>query len=357
MPSAELDLVRLAARATLDPARAAAFQDAAAQVLDWPLVVRLARYHRLVPLLFVHLRDHAAAPEAVVSALQGAVRKSSIQVLFLSSEMARIAGRLDEDRVPYLVLKGPSLAEAYGGVAKRPFVDNDLLVQRRDFGRVERALLDLGFATHKRSDRQQSAYLRVHGEYTFRRTVGAARSTADVHTDLVPFGYSYAPPFEDLVRRARTIDVAGASVPVLGWDDLFLTLSVNALKDQWDRLRLATDLAEVARLVEDWPAVQAQAAQFGSRRALHLAVSVVAGEVDGQFPPDLLRQSARDRRAQALADRARAFLRTSAETRVRSGRDRAHLNLTVQDGLRGQARYLGFAAVRRLTERWVDPGA
>ncbi len=356
--SPELDLVRLAARADLGPERSRAFRHAAEQPLDWTLAVRLAQYHRLVPLLFVHLRDHVpAAPEAVVSALHDAVRKTSVHVLFLSSEMARVARRLDRDGVPYLVFKGPSLAEAYGSVAKRPFVDNDILVHREDFGRVERALLDLGFGTQKRSDRQQSGYLWVHGEYTFRRMVGAARSAVDVHTNLVPFGFSYAPSFGELRGRARTLDVAGTGVPVLGWDDLFLTLSVNALKDQWDRLRLATDLAEVARLVDDWDAVGARAAQLGSRRAVHLAVLVAADEVGGEFPPHLVRQSRQDRRAQALARRARAFFETSAETRVRSGRGRASLNLLVQDGLRGQLRYSGFAAVRRAMERWVDPGA
>ena len=357
MSSPEFNLVRLAARATLDAERAAAFGKACERKLDWPQVLGLAVYHRLVPLLFAHLRDHGEAPAHVVAALHDGVRQSSVRVLFLSSEMARLARRLEADGLPYLVLKGPSLAEAYGGIARRPFVDNDLLVRRPDFDRVRRALLDLGFDSRARSDRQQAGTLWVHGEDTFQRMAGAARSAVDVHTALVPFGFSYAPAFEDLRRRARAVDVAGASVPALSWEDLFLTLSVNALKDQWDRLRLATDLAELAPFVRDWDAVTERAERLGSLRALHLAVLIASDELGGEFPADVLLPSRRDRRAQELASRARVFLKTSAHTRVRSGRERIALNLLVQDGVRGQLRYSGYAAVRRLTERWVDPGA
>lgn len=356
-PSAEYETVRLAARAHLTAERARALDGLAAGPLDWEEVLRLGAFHKTLPLLHAHLRRHPDVPDNVTAALLRRARRAAASVLFLSSEMAQIADRLEADDVPYLVLKGPSLSDAYGGLANRPFVDNDLLVRREDFGRVEASLLALGFSERKRSDVQQSRYLSVHGEYTFGRSVGPFGSTVDVHTRLVHAGYSYAPPLERLRRRSRPITVAGATVPALGWDDLFLALSVNALKDQWDRMRLASDIGAVAECVADWPAVLRMAERGRVLRAVHLAVLLAADLVDGAFPAGVLARARADGRAVSLAAFVQRTMAAGGTQESMSGLDRARLNLGVQDGLRGQLRYSGYAAVRRATERWVTPHA
>ena len=355
VPSSEYETVRLAARAQMTEARARALREITSGPLDWAEVLRLGTFHKTLPLLHAHLREHADPPENVAAVLLHRARRTAVNVLFLSSEMARIARRLDADGVPYLVLKGPSLSEAYGNMANRPFVDNDLLVQREDFDRVEAALLGLGFNERKRSDEQQARYLSVHGEYTFGRPVGDMGSTVDVHTRLVHAGYSYAPALARLRARARPIQVAGVTVPALSWDDLFLALSANALKDQWDRMRLASDIAAVAEFVADWPAVLDMAARGRILRAVHLAVLLAADVVGGAFPEFVLAQARADRRAVRLAAFVQRTMAAGVTQESMSGLDRARLNLGVQDGLRGQLRYAGYAAVRRVTERWVTP--
>ncbi len=356
-PAPEFELVRLAARASLGPDRARAFASLAKGALDWSRVLDLGAHHRVLPLLHFHLRDHApeSAPRETASALRDWVRRDAAEVLLLSAEMARIASRLEEEGVAYLVLKGPSLAEAYGGAFKRPFTDNDILVRRADFGRAERALLGLGFGERKRGEWQQSGYLRVYGEYTFGRAVGPLVSTVDVHTRIVPFGFAYSPDFEALRSRARTVRVNGHGVPTLSWADLFLTLSVNAVKDQWNRLRLATDLAEVASHVDDWGELRARARDQGALRVLLLSVLATADLVGGAFAEPLLAEAMGDRRASALARQAAAFLRTADGGRTLLGPGRVLFNLGVHDGLTGPLRYLGFTAVRRLLQRTVAP--
>ena len=351
--SAEFELLRLAARAHLTPEAAARLERAITPSLDWSEVLRLGAYHKTLPLLYAHLREHPDLPKEVSTWLRSWVWSLSTHVLFLSSEMARIAGRFSDAGIPYLVLKGPSISSAYGGVSKRPFVDNDLLVRREDFGRVERVLTELGFNERKRSEWQQAGYLSVHGEYTFGRAVGELGSTVDVHTRLVPVGYSYAPDLDWLAARSRTIDLAGASVPALSWDDLLLTLSVNALKDQWDRLRLVSDVAEVARHVEDWDSVVAMAERNGARRALFLAVLLAADLVDAAFPEAVLRRARRDQRAVQLSQTVRRALIEGEGRTLPSLSHRAKFNMLVQDGLWGQLRYTAYTALRRVTERLV----
>ncbi len=356
-PSNEYETVRLAARARLTDERADALQKLTSGPLDWGEVLRLGVYHKILPLLHAHLREHADPPESVTAMLLSRARLTSANVLFLSSEMARIARQFDRDGIPFLVLKGPSLSEAYGNLANRPFVDNDLWVRRADFDRVEETLLGLGFNERKRSDRQQSGYLSVHGEYTFGRSVGQFGSTVDVHTRLVHVGYTYSPDFDRLLARSRPILVAGQEVPALSWEDLFLALSVNALKDQWDRIRLASDLAAVAEQVGDWGAVLDTAARGRVLRTVHLAVLLAADIAGGVFPEPVLRQARRDRRAVHLSAFVQRTLAAGNVDEPLSGWERAKFNMAVQDGLRGQVRYSAYTALRRATERWVTPYA
>lgn len=353
--SAEYHLLQLVARAELSPERAEAFREQV-RTINWEALLDLVAYHRLVPLLYVHIRDYASdlAPQDVQALLRNSAMSRTVQVLFLSSEMKSIAIGLRQEGIPFLVLKGPSLAEAFGDVSRRPFVDNDLLVRRADFKRVGDVLRGLGFNHRERGPLQAAGYLFVHGEYTFGRAVGTQISTADIHTDLVPVGYPYQASFEALMNRSRSLDIAGASVPVLSWEDLFIALCVNALKDQWNRLRLASDLAEVGTLV-DWGVVQDRATRGRCRRAVRIAVLVATDELDAEFPAQVVADARSDKRAVDLAEQIRLHLRTFHKAHVLEGKDRARLNLLAQDDIRAQIRYSSYVALRRLTEWFVDP--
>lgn len=354
-PSPEYELIRLAARAMLDPERAEQFREAAQGPLDWTEVYVLAHYHRLVPVFEAHLQEFApdAAPEEVREAMRHHVRSRALLILFLTSEMTRVGRALDEAGIEHIVLKGPSLAEAYGGAARRPFVDNDLYIRRSDFGAVNEVLLDLGFGKEKRRPFQESGYLFIHGEYSFGRRVGEMISTVDLHTDIVPFGYSYHEPFEALYGRSRGLVLAGHEVRVLSWGDLFLALSVNALKDQWNRLRLASDLAEVGIQIEDWEEVFATAARCRSRRILNTGILVATREVGARFPEPVVRRAQGDAHAVRMAEEIGVHLPRFHEDRVMNSADRARLILQIQDGVLGQLRYLAYVVARRVTEPFI----
>lgn len=355
-PAPEYDLVRLLARAEVDGDRVCHWAEEHGEV-DWQKVVRLGAYHRLLPLLWVHLGKYGEewVPENVLQALRQNSLAGAVRVLFLASEMATIARGLKEDGVPFLILKGPTLAEAYGSMAHRPFVDNDVLVRRADFPRLEQTLLRTGFQRLKRSDWQLRGYLFVHGEYTFGRSVGTRVSTVDVHTNVAPRGYSYDGTYDTLSKRSREITVGGEVMQALGWADLFITLCVNALKDQWNRLRLAADLAEVAVLVEDWEEAEAVARAARSLRAFRIGVLVATEQVGATFPPDVVARARADAKAVSLSQAVGSHLRTFHEERIMSGGDRARLVLQAQDDLWGQAQYLGYVVLRRLSERFVSP--
>jgi hypothetical protein len=66
--------------------------------------------------------------------------------LYLKSDLVRVAQAFEVRGIPWLLIKGISLADSlYGGIAHRPMVDNDIVVRRRDVLRAHRELCDLGF--------------------------------------------------------------------------------------------------------------------------------------------------------------------------------------------------------------------
>lgn len=354
--SPEFEIVRLAARAELDDAHAAALVEAAAAV-DWKQVLELGSFHRVLPHLHRHLLDHARAviPDEVASSLRDHARRTAVRVLFLTTEMAKISDGLDRAQIPFLILKGPSLSSAYGGAVRRPFSDNDLLISSSDFERVETALLELGFNQRKRSDRQRDGYLFVHHEYTFGRAVGPHVSTVDVHTEVAPMGYAYHGTYEHLAGRARTIEVGGRSVQALDWPDLFLALCVNAFKDLWSRLRLASDLVALAPLIDDWEQLEDRARQDRCLRAFRTGVLVANDLLGHPFPAHVTRRARADWRASRIARNVCARMPETHHEGLIDGLERAAFMLGAQDGPAGVTRYLSYVAIRRLTERWVSP--
>ena len=348
-PHAAYEVVRLASRAALSDERAARLREAAERVESWKDVIAVGAYHRVLPLLYGHARPWA--PDEVVSALRDFAQRRAVDVLFLTSEMARIARAFQEADVPFLTFKGPSLAEAYGGTARRPFVDNDLLIGPDDYQAAFDVLAGIGFGKKEdRSHLKQSGYLRIYGEDTFMRTVGPLVSAVDLHTRLVPIGYPFHGPFDALYSRARTLTLTGVEVPTFSWGDLLLALAVNALKDQWNRLRLATDLAEVAPLVADWPALLERARRTRCLRALHVGVLVAEEAVGGEFPGPVSASAHRDARAVQLARGVVDRFPTAQTEPVMSGAARMRFTLRTPDGLRGQAQYLAYVGVRRVLE-------
>jgi hypothetical protein len=355
--SPEYDLVRLAARSELAPERAAKFRSAVLAGPDWSEVLRIASYHRLFPLLSSHLRAHAAdaVPEHIADTLQQYLRFELCYVLLLSTEMARVGSALDAHHIPHLVLKGPSLAEAYGSTSKRLFVDNDILIDPKHLAATSNVLSILNFNYKKRSILKRRGYINIHGEESFSKRVGNLISTVDLHISIAPFGYSYNESFEYLYSRSRPLDIAGHTSQALSWGDLFLALCVNALKDQWNRLRIATDLAEIVPYVESWDLVERVARKNRSSRVLHIGILVAAESVGGDFPPDLLHRARQDAGAVDIAERIQVHLAMSYQHRIMDTPERARLVLSAQDNPVGQLQYLAYVALRRLTERFIDP--
>lgn len=329
--------------------------------IRWRYLISLAAYHGVQPLLYCHLRgvEPALVPEEHLKLLRGIVGARSAHSIVLVHELGRLAGVFEREGIPLLAVKGPALAHSvFGGVALRPFSDLDLIVRRDHFERVEARLRSEGYDEVQLQPRQKASYLFIHGQYTFWRrmpTMGSAMAVLDVHTAVMPPGYSYSEGFDDLFARSGTVPMAGTDTHVLEREDLLQVLCYHGFKNRWDRLKYICDVAELLRAYPDldWDTVYSRARAMHSKRVLRLGLSLAHDLLDAPLPDEVARDVQQDRRVQSLSVAILERLPRQAHMRVEPYWDRVRLNVFAQDSLAGVLRYGAYAAVRRVSRLYL----
>lgn len=358
----EFKVLRLCCRTELDAAQA----DQVAQYLrdedlQWSYLVTLAGYHGVQPLLYCHLRGMAddLLSESHMTWLRGVVGARSAHSLILMQELGRLAGVFEDQGFPLLAVKGAVLAQSvYGGVAVRPFVDIDLVIRRDDFAQLEQLLGREGYVSRELSPFQKASYLYINGQYTFWRRIqnlGEAAAFLDVHTAIMPPGYSYSENFESLMERSVTVPIAGREVRTLGKEDLLQVLCYHGFKNRWDRFKYICDVAELLRAYPDldWEDVYHRMHAMHSRRILRLGLFLAAELLDAPLPDQVREDVWKDRRVVALGRDVMERLPKQAHMKVEPYWDRVRLNVMAQDTMRGGLRYGAYSAARRVADLYL----
>jgi hypothetical protein len=356
----EYEVLVLSSRTELDEPQSAQLQALLREgTIRWRYLMRLAGYHGIQPLLYYHLREQEDVPGDILAQLRSVVGARSAHSLVLTQELGRLGELFEREGIPLLAVKGPVLAHTvYGGVALRPFADLDLVIRRDDFDRVDELLHGEGYGSASLTPFQKASYLFIHGQYSFWRRVASMGSAAvflDVHTAIMPPGYSYAEDFDDLYARSIALPMAGTDVHALEREDLLQVLCYHGLKNRWDRLKYICDVAEFLRTYPDldWNTVHARARAMHSERVLRLGLSLAHRLLGAPLPPEIARDVEGDRRVEALTEALLGRLPQQAHMEVEPYLDRVRLNVLSQDGLAGGLRYGAYAAARRVSELYL----
>ena len=360
----EYDLLRLLSRTTLEGDQAAQAEALLREDLRWGYLGGIAGYHGVQPLLYYHLRRLAPELLAVepLDRLRPVVGARSAHGLVLVHELGRLAGVFEREGLPVIAMKGPVLAQSvYGGIALRPFVDLDLVIDRARFEEAERVLVGEGYQCRALTPFQKRSYLFIHGQFTFWRrmaSIGSALAVVDLHTAIMPPGYSYTEDFDSLVERSRVMQFGASDVRTLEPVDLLEVLCYHGFKNRWDRLKYVADVAELLRATPElsWDAVYARARAMRSRRVLWLGLSLAEQVLDAPLPERVRRDVRADRHVASLSRDLMERLPRQAHMRVEPYLDRVRLNILAQDSLLGRLRYGAYATARRVSELYIPEG-
>lgn len=253
----------------------------------------LARYHRVVPFLYLHLREAGADP-ALLGALEEEYVHNTARHMRAMADLTTFCDALDGHGITWMVVKGPVLSEVlYPRPDLRMYRDLDILVPEREFERTIDVLEASGFDLLD----QNWTLIRMErrGQLHPLLRLGTA---VDVHWHLLNreiVRRSLSIPMEEVFDRARTVTLSGLDVLTLDPVDTLVHLCVHAGLSGGDRLVWLKDVERA--VVADrppWDAVIERARRWGAgplvgivldRAALVLHVPVPAEVVRGLLPP------------------------------------------------------------------------
>ena len=258
--------------------------------LDWELLVRMARWHAVAPVLY---RALAGCPERVPAAilddLRGRFRANAMRNAYLARELVRITSLLKEKGVPVIAFKGPVLARAaYGDLSLREFIDLDILVRPSDLGVTRDFLFSQGYTSRYSGLGEKERGFFLWCEEAFGNKDGLV--CVDVHWQMNPQYFAYAPEGDVLWRRMVPVELQGGTVNTLSTSDLLLHLCVHGAKHGWTTLGWICDVAVLACRNPglEWSRMIAEAASLGGRRLLLLGLYLAYNLLGAAIPDELI---------------------------------------------------------------------
>ncbi len=342
----EAALVLYCATTAATPARTALASETAARVQSWDRVIDIAKRHAVLPLVHRYLKGECpdAVPEEAMARLRTEWQLIILYNRHLTAELVRLMGLLEAAGIPAVTFKGPVLAAmAYGSIELRQFSDLDLLVRQTDLPRIAEILSAQGYLSpHSRREGLATGYFQEYEDAFF---AAGGMGAVDVHWNITPRAFRFAPDEQALWRRARAVDLKFGTVTAIAPEDLLLYLCVHAAKHGWVTLGVICDVAETIRARPGIALMDTldEATALGSRRMFLTGICLAHDLLDAPIPANVVEIARRERAAQALASRIASRLFSGA-AQGRTDFDPWEVPLRSIEGGRARLRYI----VRRM---------
>jgi hypothetical protein len=326
---------------------------AAAAGLNWVLVERIARRHRVEALVWAAMRrvglDASPGP---TQALKAAADRLARQNLRIAAACSALRETFDRAGIPILFVKGISLAQlAYGNILLKSGWDIDILVpgdcansaadQLRTIG--YEPVIPAGFA----DTGAVGAWHRLFKESVWRHPVRGTH--VELHTALTDHpmllrGVGSDSPTQD-------VRISGHfALPTLATDELFAYLCVHGGSSAWFRLKWIADLAALLTPYDatELDRLYARSQELGAARSADVALILCHDLFQTRVSPALveaLRSRPGNRRLLAAVQRSLVGRAVATElSDLRFGTWAVHL---FQAGVMPGLRY-------KLTALWVE---
>lgn len=161
------------------------------QPMDWQAFYQLCQAHNVSGLVYQGLKDSADYWKTVPEAVQKALGKAYMQAIFADSQQEYIRNQLhnalQEAGVRHVFLKGADIKYCYPIPALRTMSDMDILVETRDYGKIDAVARKLGGKSY-------------YGDGNHRNFYFPGKVCVEFHPNLVhpgtPFGAQMNPGWQ-----------------------------------------------------------------------------------------------------------------------------------------------------------------
>ena len=297
--------------------------------INWQTLVQLAVNHRVFPLLFSVLNDHAAdlIPADLMAQLrelhhQNALKTialtgelfrileslDALKTIALTGELFRILESLDAHQIAAIAFKGPVLSMlAYGSLSARSAGDLDILVQPQNFLKPKVVLQSQGYTAKLLpilSQKQEQEFFWWLGEYLMVNEENHIH--LDVHGRCVAGdGFAFYTDLSRFWQRLEPVSIVGRSIQTLKKEDLLLYLCISGIKDGWPQLKGVCDLSALIHRHPDldWEMILRESSDLKLNRMLRIGLLLTHQILKTPLNDRLLQFAQADPQAVWLCDR------------------------------------------------------
>jgi len=237
---------------------------------DWRTLVEACETHQVIPYVYCRLQGPAMAARfaGLVEYLRSRFHAVCARNYQLAKRLVELASMLQNEGIPVLSYKGPSVAMAvYGGLSLRQYNDLDLVIHKEHQVEVLRLMRGWGYqaapalavprvrpflgnsADPRNVERTQEVEFRAPDGTYF----------VDLHWQLGDlFWRSLHPDNERFWDRLERQDLPHGRVFTLCREDLFLALCAHGNRHRWICLKWLLDIAEFVRQPQplDWSRIE-----------------------------------------------------------------------------------------------------
>ena len=274
------------------------------RTLDWDYLIRKMSGEGVLLLFFYyihrfHLRD--LLPPDVFALLSGRYYANLRRNMMACATLKPVFDTLNEQQVPFIVLKGIALAEqVYPGFGIRGTSDADLLVKRDDVYRVDASLSALGYVARdssvKRALDNPVGYL---ASLDYRKNDGSLPNLHihwhPVNTSIPAFMFAGQIDPDRLWEMAIPAMVANAKAHILCPEHQVIYLCEHALRinHSFDRLILMYDIFYVVKTFQNvikWDFIVEEARRFAVSNLVFLSLAIVQHYTSLTFSEEMMRK-------------------------------------------------------------------
>jgi hypothetical protein len=286
--------------------------------IDWPYLMRTARRHGVMPLLYWNLKEihFETVPEGVLKELCNEYRINMIRNLFLTAKLFNLLDLFQANGISAIPYKGPTLSVlAYGDISLRHFGDLDFIIRKQDVLGAKELLLSEGYRPeYVLSPDQELAYLQHECEYNF--FYDHKNILIELHWDIVQKYFSCRFDVNKLWDDLKPVSLPGRQVMTLQPEQLLLILCLhNGGKHQWETLGWICDIAQLigVRKDLDWERILDNAFRSGIERILFLGLYLARDMLGTEVPDEMNRKLENDPAIASLAEEVRKRIFTETE--------------------------------------------
>ena len=356
----EYALIRACARTNLTDHWCGRIRSLTRKNVEWPLVRRLGYIHGVLPLLYHSLSTcKSSLPEGWRDDIEQHTRVTQIHSAFLVQELGRLVDAFTAHGIRTLALKGPVLAQvAYGNVGLRRYVDLDVLIPAERFSEAQDLLHEIGYrgaqSKQKIQGWRKELHLALSGQWPFVCKNGPF--VIDLHTRLMPPGYSLTADFEPFWARSKNVQIGDVEVRSFAPEDMLVILCFHGVKNQWRALKHVVDVAALiqSQPTLDWQSVIERAESTRASRILKLGLQLAYEVVEAPLP-SVIQKWIDHAPMDDVAGSMMVYLRNRHKKAELTYGERVWLQLATKDAIADQLRYSGYSLMQHLWTGILEP--